>query len=212
MSAVIYCNNPSHPCIPKLKNLVEELIKKDVHIELVTKGLEEKKAKLCFLVSCTEKIRKETILNFQKMFVLHASDLPKGRGWSPYIWEILQGVNEITVSLIEADDKIDTGDIWLQKRVKLKGNELLDEILSRLIDVEVELIKDCINRFEKIQPREQTEIGVSYYKKRNPEDSRLDVDKTIREQFNLLRVVDNQRFPAFFEIDGSKYLVKIFRE
>ena len=52
----------------------------------------------------------------------------------------------------------------------------------------------------------------SFYRKRTPEDSELDIDKTIREQFNLLRAVDNNRYPAFFKLNGQKYTLKIFRD
>ena len=40
-------------------------------------------------------------------------------------------------------------------------------------------------------------------------DSRLDPDDTIAQQFNLLRVVDNERYPAFFELLGRRYILKI---
>ena len=49
----------------------------------------------------------------------------------------------------------------------------------------------------------------TFYAKRNPKDSMIDIDKSIKEQFNLLRIVNNEEYPAFFEIDGNKYLLKI---
>ena len=49
----------------------------------------------------------------------------------------------------------------------------------------------------------------TYYPRRGPEDSRLDVNKSLREQFNMLRVVDNDRYPAFFEIAGERYFLKV---
>jgi len=51
--------------------------------------------------------------------VLHASALPKGRGWSPHIWGIVQRDDYITLSLIEAEEEIDTGRIWKQKRINI---------------------------------------------------------------------------------------------
>jgi len=55
-----------------------------------------------------------------------------------------------------------------------------------------------------------TQSGVeSFYPKRTPKDSNLDINKTIKEQFNLLRIVNNEEFPAFFEIDGHRYALKI---
>ena len=34
--------------------------------------------------------------------------------------------------------------------------------------------------------------------KRTPADSEIDPGKSILEQFNLLRIVDSERYPAFF--------------
>jgi len=53
------------------------------------------------------------------------------------------------------------------------------------------------------------QILESFYLRRRPEDSRLDPDKTIREQFNLLRVVDNEKYPAFFDLHGQRFLLKV---
>jgi methionyl-tRNA formyltransferase len=49
----------------------------------------------------------------------------------------------------------------------------------------------------------------TYYKRRTPEDSELDPDKPLRDQFNLLRVADNDQYPAFFRHLGHKYVLKI---
>ena len=49
----------------------------------------------------------------------------------------------------------------------------------------------------------------TYYPKRKPEDSRLDFYKPLSDQFNLLRVCDNERYPAFFEWKGSRYMIRI---
>ena len=51
----------------------------------------------------------------------------------------------------------------------------------------------------------------SFYKKRGPEDSEIDVESTISKSFNLLRIVDNKRYPAFFYMKGQKYKLQIER-
>ena len=40
----------------------------------------------------------------------------------------------------------------------------------------------------------------------------VDLNKTIHEQFNLFRIVDNELYPAFFLHQGKKYILKIFEE
>jgi methionyl-tRNA formyltransferase len=49
----------------------------------------------------------------------------------------------------------------------------------------------------------------TFYPKRSAKDSELDIDTSIREQFNLLRIVSNEDYPAFFNIGGHKYMIKI---
>lgn len=44
----------------------------------------------------------------------------------------------------------------------------------------------------------------SFYPKRSPKDSELDINKSLNEQFNLLRIASNEDFPAFFYKDGKK--------
>ena len=63
---------------------------------------------------------------FQQCLVLHASDLPKNRGWSPHVWSILNGENDITLSLLEAEDKVDMGRIWKKAKIKLNIENMLD--------------------------------------------------------------------------------------
>ena len=49
----------------------------------------------------------------------------------------------------------------------------------------------------------------TYYERRTPKDSELDINRSIKDQFNLLRIVDNERYPAFFYIGDKKYKISI---
>ena len=49
----------------------------------------------------------------------------------------------------------------------------------------------------------------SVYRKRSPKDSEMDPEKSISEQFNLLRVVDNEAYAAFFRIGNRYYELRI---
>ena len=52
----------------------------------------------------------------------------------------------------------------------------------------------------------------SFYPKFKKEHNELDINKTIKEQFNVLRIVDNEKYPAFFKIDGQEYILKIKKD
>lgn len=166
---------------------------------------------ILFLVSCSEIVEENVRKFFKYVLVLHASNLPEGRGWSPHIWEIIEGKSELTISLLEANDKVDTGNIWKKINLQLQGDELYDEINEKLFHVELDLIGWACENYSVCQPQKQSKKTAGYYRKRTPEDSELDISKSIAEQFNLMRVCDPKRFPAFFIKDGRKYKMTIER-
>ena len=67
-----------------------------------------------------------------------------------------------------------------------------------------------VNDYKALIPVKQ-EGAPSWYARRRAADSRLNIDKSVRDQFNLLRIVDNERYPAYFEIDGQVYTLQIFK-
>lgn len=164
---------------------------------------------ILFLVSCSQMISNAERKNYRATLVLHASDLPQGRGWSPHIWSILRGANQITVSLLEASEPVDSGDIWLKTSFTLEGHELLPEINAKLFMAELSLMTRAVEQFETIKPTQQVGDPGPYMPKRSTADSQLDPYKTIAEQFDLLRIVDAQRYPAFINYRGKRYLIKI---
>ena len=159
---------------------------------------------ILFLISCTQILKKERDL-YKQVFVIHESDVPNGRGWSPLAWQILEGKNEIIISLMEAGDSVDSGDVFSKETLFLDGTELNDEIHQKCAAVKIELMKKAVSH--EIN-RVKQEGYASYYPRRTPEDSRLSITDSLESQFDLLRICD-PRFPAFFEHRGCKYEVSI---
>lgn len=52
----------------------------------------------------------------------------------------------------------------------------------------------------------------TFYARRTPRDSELDLNKTLNEQFNFLRIVDYDRYPAFFELNGKRFCLTISKD
>ena len=208
MNISILCSDILHPIYPWLSCWVAE--NEDFNcIELVTSKSGLSGGDILFLISCHEIIGRNIIDRYKKALVIHASDLPNGRGWSPVIWGILEGKNEIVVTLLDASDKVDSGAIWRKKTLYYEGGELSDEINEKLFKSELELMDFAINNIDNVMPVPQEEGNATYYPKRSPSDSRLDPDKTIAEQFDLLRVSDPIRFPAFMDFRGCRYIFKL---
>jgi len=142
--------------------------------------------------------------------VVHESALPKGRGMSPVTWQVIEGAQAIPLTLFEAVEKVDAGKIYLRGKVRLSGNELLPEIRAKVAREMARLCLQFISRYPGILKKGRLQKGSStYYRWRKPEDSRVDPKKSIASQFNLLRTVDNDSYPAFFSHRGSRYVLKI---
>ncbi|QXM05177.1 formyltransferase family protein [Crassaminicella indica] len=211
MIITLLCDNPNSWIRPYIEELVEELTELNHEVYFIDRYKEIKNGHIAFFLGC-EKIIPKKYLNLNKHnLVIHESALPKGKGWSPLTWQVLEGENQIPITLFEAVEKVDAGDIYLQDIIKLDGTELLTEIKHKQGIMTKKLVLEFIKKYPNITCKKQ-EGEESFYKRRTPKDSELDVNKTIKEQFNLLRVVDNERYPAFFFIDGQKYTIRIYKE
>ena len=179
-------------------------------VELVQRTSELDGGDILFLISCSEIIDVKVREKYTATLVLHASNLPKGRGWSPHIWEIVNGAEAITLSLLEAEDKVDSGRVWKKLDIPIPKHALWDEINQLLFEAEVELINFAVQNFGTASPvLQKSTDDASYYPKRTPADSRIDINKSIADQFDLIRVCDPNRFPAYFEYLGMRYTLKL---
>lgn len=205
MKISILCSDLTHPVVPYLRRWMSNHARTH-EVALVQTKAELSGGDLLFLISCSEIVSSNDRAAYRHCLVLHASDLPRGRGWSPHIWEILASGTHIVLSLIEAEDKVDTGRIWSQLRVDIPHHALWDEINHRLFEAELQLMDVAVREHGVLQPRPQSaDTQPTYCRRRTPADSEIDPQKSIAEQFNLVRVCDPQRFPAFFELHGHRY-------
>ncbi len=143
--------------------------------------------------------------------VVHESDLPKGRGFAPMSWQILEGVNDIPIVLIEAAAEADAGRIYLRDTIKLQGHELAHVWRDMQGRKTIELCLAFLDNAEPPVGKEQ-QGSPTAYKRRTAKDSELDPARSLADQINHLRICDNERYPAFFHHMGHKYIVKIFKE
>ena len=163
-----------------------------------------------FYLSCGQLARPQVLARNTNNLVVHESPLPLGKGWAPLTWQILEGKNEIPVLLLEAAEAVDAGDVYLTDQLRFAGYELCGDLRREQARATLALCRRFVESYPWLLTDATVQRGESsYYPRRTPEDSRLDLDKTLREQFALLRVVDNERYPAFFELDGHQYVVRI---
>jgi methionyl-tRNA formyltransferase len=197
--------------VPYAEKLVDRIKSFDTYADMFFSHVGiSGKFEVVFILSYFKKVPVNCLEKHKHNLVVHESNLPKGKGWAPLFWQILEGKNKVPIVLAEASEKIDGGRIYLKDYIYLEGHELHDEIRKKQADKTIKLCLNFLKSYETLQAHEQRGKS-THYRKRIPQDSELDINKSIKSQFNLLRIVNNDKFPAFFKYKGEKYILKIFK-
>ena len=86
----------------------------------------------------------------------------------------------------------------------------MNELRSKQAQGRIKIIKKFLKKYPNIKSFKQK--GKSNFNRmRNSNDSEININKSIKSQFNLLRICDNERYPAFFKYKNHKFILKIFK-
>ena len=98
---------------------------------------------------------------------VHASLLPKYRGASPMQQALLHNDLETGVSVMRMIERLDAGDVLLQKKLKIGGRENILELRPRLAQLGAEALRESIDLIEHGRAcfAVQAETKASYAKK-----------------------------------------------
>lgn len=204
----LLCDNKDSWFWQTNKEFLRDIKKLGHDIKICKSEKELVKADISAFISCTKIVSNEGLLKSKSNIVCHPSNLPKGRGFSPIAWDVLNNKNELTFSLFEATESVDEGIIYEKINVPLIGTELNDDLRKIQSRVTFAMILSYIKNFpnNNSTPQEGTS---TWNRRRRLEDSELDINKSILEQINLLRIVDNKLYPAYFHYKGEKFILQI---
>jgi len=203
----VVIDNPSW-VFPWGKDLVEQLCSSGDSATFVTRQEEVPEGDVAFYLGCLHITAPKVLARNRRNLVVHASDLPKGRGFSPLTYQILEGHNRIPVCLLDAVEPVDSGPVVYREWIIYEGHEVIAELRQKLGDMTVELCRRFMGESRPL-PGEPQRGEPTTYPRRRPADSALDPNQAIAEQFNLLRTVDNDNYPAYFDFRGYRYVIRI---
>jgi hypothetical protein len=112
--------------------------------------------------------------------------------------------------LFEAAKKVDSEKVYAQEWIEFHGHELIDELCVAQARATRILCTRFVSEYPGILAKAREQVGEeSFYPRRKRADSRLNSNHSIVDQFALLRIVDNERYPAFFENEGHEYMIAV---
>ncbi len=75
---------------------------------------------------------------------VHGSLLPKYRGAAPVQWAVIDGEAETGVAIMQLDEGMDTGPVYLERRVTIGPDETSGELLARLAPIGAEAMLETV--------------------------------------------------------------------
>jgi len=120
---------------------------------------------------------------------LHPSLLPRHRGPSPIQWALVCGDRATGVTTMRIDEGMDTGPIFLQRRVEIKPNETAELLSPRLAEIGAELVVRTLDEIEDegLKPRPQPSDGANTTPLLRRNFAKVDWSMPARQLVNRLR-------------------------
>ncbi len=143
-------------------------------------------------------------------FNLHASLLPKYRGAAPIQWTLINGETETGVTTFALEDKVDTGNMYLQKRIPILPEDNFGTLHDKLSQLGAEAVLETVSKIEsgKAELQKQDDELATPAPKITKEMMMINWNLPAVNIHNLVRAFSPQP-GAFFLHDGK--IVKIFR-
>jgi len=141
---------------------------------------------------------------------LHASLLPRYRGAAPINWAIINGEMETGVTTFFLEERVDTGNLLLQRSVPIGPEADAGSLHDTLAQAGAEVVLETVRLIEqgRASPRPQDNALVSPAPKILKDDCRIRWDQPAVKVHNFIRGLSPHP-AAFTQHDGR--VLKIFR-
>ncbi len=183
----------------KLKNnpqLIEELKKYDADLYVV----------VAFRILPPE------VFNIPKFgsFNLHGSYLPKYRGAAPLQWALINGETETGLTTFKLAEKVDTGNIYLQKKVEIFKEDSLGTLHDRLSEIGAQVVLETVDMIDEgsFELIKQDDSLATPAPKITKETSLIDWNRPAVEIHNLIRGLSPIPCAHFIHNDKN---IKVYR-
>ncbi len=141
-------------------------------------------------VSYDQILRAAALASVPEGFInAHAGALPRYRGRSVINWALINGEDELGLTVHHVDEGIDTGDVILQRMVPIGWEDTYGTVLSRTELLLPELVLEAVDLLARGQaPRvPQDHHRATYFPARGPGDEWIDWRDSSEDVYNKIR-------------------------
>ena len=143
-------------------------------------------------------------------FNLHGSYLPKYRGAAPIQWALINGDEDTGLTTFKLAEKVDTGNIYLQKKIKINPDDNFESLHDRMSLIGAEIVLQTVNLIESgnFELQQQNDSLASPAPKITKETCLIDWNKPASEIHNLVRGLSPH--PVAYFLNNNK-VIKIYK-
>lgn len=150
------------------------------------------------------------ILETTECVCFHETPVPYGRGGSPIQNMIATGHIATKVSALRMEEGLDTGPVYLQRSLSLKGSA------QEIFEHTASIVADMIGIIVQKNPHPKPQKGKPFvFKRRTPAQSNMAAlsHPSLERIYDLIRMLDADTYPpAFLETSGLRFEFKNARK
>lgn len=168
--------------------------------ELNYANLEKLNPRYIFFPHWSWIIKEEIYSNFE-CIVFHMTDLPYGRGGSPFQNLIMNEVYDTKISALKVDGGLDTGDIYLKENFNISIGSA-EENFIKLSKIIFEKMIPVFFNNNLIAEKQYGEIVEFKRRKQNESDIFNLKEKSLSKLYDFIRMLDAEGYPkAYINLD-----------
>ena len=140
---------------------------------------------------------------------LHCGKLPEYRGRAPISRTILNGDDNLVISIHQNDDGVDSGDLLIEKNIKIEVSDDVNTIYRKCSEKSGELFAKSLEIIEsgkyKYTPQERTSDAP--YKTFKLEERKILWSEGVKNVYNKMRALYPPYPQSYFEFNGKRFFV-----
>lgn len=141
---------------------------------------------------------------------VHGALLPWYQGANPLQWAIIQDERVSGVTMHLLTEEIDAGAIIAQKKVPIHFLDTWRDVQARIADVTEMLLAENLSKVinQDFAAIPQSPLDVRYYRRRGPEDGKIEWDRRVLDVYNLIRALVEPHPGAYYEFTNGRTWIR----